>query len=289
MSRIGLSTNSIEEFHYRVPWLLRTIRPGIHRSAQQGSGYELSAFRPFGQGVDPRRFDLRASVRDPLQRIMVRQYKQLGSVDLVVLADISASMDFQGVANKKSTLTAILSASAVSAYRSGDRFSFLAADEKVREDCTIIQSRQLPQAMAISDLLGRTPFSGKHARGLLDAVPFLPRKKSLILLVSDFHLPLEFIRQLLSALARHFVIPMVLRDSKEALHSKKTVLLELSDNESGQRRLLMLRPSLQRKIQELQHKRRKALNGLFAQYALRPLAVYDGFDAQVVTRYFLED
>ena len=92
------------EVHYKVPWRARSYLPGHHASQQQGGGSEFRHHRALIDAPDPRRFDVRASLRDPFGQIQVRIYQQTSSIPVWVIADLSASMGFRGVASKMTTM-----------------------------------------------------------------------------------------------------------------------------------------------------------------------------------------
>ena len=58
------------------------------------------------------------------------------------------------------------------------------------------------------------------------------------------------------------------------------------DLESGERRLLWLRPALRARWVEQLEARAQALDALFHRHRLRPLRLVDGFDADAVTAHF---
>ena len=64
---------------------------------------------------------------------------------------------------------------------------------------------------------------GRSARALHDAHRHLPRQRALVFLVSDFHLPLADVAQVLASLAAHDVVPVVLWQPAEfALSAERT-------------------------------------------------------------------
>lgn len=85
------------EIHYKVSWRATGSYPGHHSSRQKGSGLQFCIHVPLIDAPDPRRFDIRASLRDPFQQVRVRVYLQTSSIPVYVIADLSASMNFKGV------------------------------------------------------------------------------------------------------------------------------------------------------------------------------------------------
>jgi hypothetical protein len=92
----------------------------------------------------------------------------------------------------------------------------------------------------------------------------------------------------LDQLSRAFVVPMVIWDPAETVPPAADGLLALRDAESGRRRTLWLRPRVRRDWEDAVASRRAELAALFATRGMRPLWVPHGFDAEAVSRYFLE-
>src|SRR6186713_2204091 len=83
-----------------VPYVLRwrpsTVTAGAHLSTRVGSGGDFRQYASLLRYPDPRRIDLRLTLRDPAGEIHVRQYSQRSAVNVIVLVDLSGSMSFAG-------------------------------------------------------------------------------------------------------------------------------------------------------------------------------------------------
>ena len=53
-----------QEFHYRLPYRVGGWRPGAHPGTRLGAGQEFVSYMSLYDRPDPRRLDLRASLRD---------------------------------------------------------------------------------------------------------------------------------------------------------------------------------------------------------------------------------
>lgn len=281
MSAVG------QEFYYRIPWMPRSMHPGNHAATANGAGVEVDGFRPFGEGEDPRRFDLRAGLRDPLGRLFVRRYRQPASVQVYVLADLSASMGFVGAGSKQQMLADFVRATALSATRHGDSFAFYGAAESLNATLTSPPTRRSGQVDSLADTLARMTLSGASAHGLQEALTLLPNRKALVFLVSDFYWPEQQLADTLQLCARHAVIPVVLRDSAEHTQPPGFGLAAVADSETGRRRLLFLRPSLNQRLIAAQASFDATLHKRFSTHGMRPLRITDQFEADRVTAYFM--
>jgi uncharacterized protein (DUF58 family) len=278
----------MEEFFYRVSWRASGAHPGGHASRQQGGGFEFAGHGTFLSNPSPRDIDLRASLRDPLGQLYVRNYRQKSSIPLVVLADLSASMGFKGILDKRQLLARLAASAAWSASRQGDPFGFVACDDGVRSDLQVPVRFHKSGVMDLYDRLLHTPFHSSSATGLLNAIEHLPRRKSLILLVSDFHYPIETVRSLLDTLAHHDVVPIVLWDEAEMRNLPQKGLMLFRDPETGKMRRFLMRPKIIESIQQYYSDRQASLSLLFRNAGRRPLFCGPDFSMDELTRYFFE-
>ncbi len=280
---------TVREVHYRMQAPVLGGFPGHHRSRRGDSGFEFRGHAALLDAPDPRRLDLHASLRDPFGDWRVRVYSQRKSVPVVVVADLSASMAFEGAHRKPDVLADLVESLAWSAWRTGDSFGFVGCDSAVREDWLQLPTRARSVGAALAQRLRAWAPQGTSARsaqGLLAAQRYLGRQRALLFLVSDFHLPLPLLQTVLASLAVHEVVPVVLWDAAEFTLAAPRGLAHAVDPESGQRRLVWWRPALRTRWLAAQARRRLDLQACFAARRLRPLFIEAGFDADAVTRHF---
>lgn len=277
----------VREFHYRSPAPALGHFPGHHRSARGESGFELRGHAPLLDAPDPRRLDLHASLRDPFGSWIVRVYSQRRAIPVVLVADLSASMGFEGRQHKLEVLADFSESLAWSAWRTGDAFGFIGCDEQVRADWLLPPARGRGVGTPIAQRLRGRPELQGSARGLLDAHRYLRRQRSLVFLVSDFHLPPAQLESLFASLARHQLTPIVLRDPTEHDLGPGHGLVHAIDPETGERRLVLWRPSLRKAWARARQQQRQQLEALCHRHRLRPLWIEGGFDADALTRHFV--
>jgi hypothetical protein len=277
----------MDEFRYKIAWRARSHLPGAHRSTQQGSGFEFVGHKTLIDGADPRRLDIRASIRDPFEQWQARVFSQRSAIPVVVITDLSASMTFQGKQDKWDNVCDFTRTAAWSATRNGDLFSFIACDDQVREDLFLPATLRKSAVLDLQDRLAQLrPAPRSGAKGLLEAHRWLPQRRSLIFLVSDFHLPLEMTENLLDSLRAHDVIPVVLWDPIERQVPQGRGLLRLQDSETGRHRLIWLRPSVRDRWEQELLEHQQALSRLFALHGRPPLMIESAFNADEITHYF---
>jgi uncharacterized protein (DUF58 family) len=282
-------TDASEIFvEYRVRWKTSSLRPGAFRGLHAGAGDRTRASVPLHENADPRRIDVRATLRDPLGGIWVRELEQNSALKVIVLADVSASMGYVGRYDKRDQLRRIAVALARSAFRSGDAFGFYAASD-VPHDALTMPARVDRGA---GDFIGRklqrfTP-AGDNARGLLQAIARMPHRRALVFLVSDFHWPERDIDEIMRRLAHHAVVPVVLRDPAEADAIHRRGIAVLRDLETGAQRFVWLRRGLIAALHRERDRRDDALRRICRAAGCAPFFVRDRFDPALLSRYFAE-
>ncbi len=282
------------EYHYQVPWLARSPRPGRHRSAQVGSGMIANRSVPLHSGADLRRLDIRARIADPMRQWWVRETLQRDAINVWLLADVSASLSFGNSDVQRLAAFDLLrdfaTATAQSVVRSGDAFGLIAADDRIREDLSIALTRRSGAREIVATTFSRPDIL--HARTGASALPRcaeqMSARKSLVLLVSDFLITPEATDHALDSLGHHHVIPVILPTQDALDNLPRYGWVSFNDLESGHKRSLLLRPALHDKLREAAKQHEDALLKVFAKHGVTPLRPSAPFNADQVTDYFFE-
>ena len=277
---------AVREFHYRIGSPVLGHFPGHHRSTRGDSGFEFRGHASLLDAPDPRRLDLHASLRDPFGNWIVRVHSQRKSIPVVMVADLSASMAFEGAQRKRDVMADFAESLAWSVWRTGDSFGFIGCDSAVREDLLVPQTRSSGRGTVLAQMLRSLPLEGRSADGLLQAYARLPRQRALVFLVSDFHFPEAQLQALLTNFSQHDLVPVVVWDPLEFGPTARRGLAHVVDPESGQRRLVWWRPALREKWQAGHQSRRDTIMRIFRAQRVKPLFVEGAFRAEDVTRHF---
>lgn len=283
-----------DEFHYRLPRRFGGRRPGAHEGSGLGSGQGFAAHRRLLDHPDPRRLDLRASLREPHGDWLVRLQRPRVAVPVYALVDVSASMHFGAGRRKLDVVADFAEALGRSAFRAGDPVGLAAFDATEREDLFIPARHGRGAGFAIAEALRAcgAPESPQAAAAtpaaLARAAERLAGRCGLVFLVSDFHWPLDDLAAVLDRLAPAVIVPMPAWDPAEAEPPAGRALLELADAESGERRTLWLREPLRAAWRDGVAARRAELQSLFDAQGLQAFALGGRFDAEGLTRHFLE-
>lgn len=283
-----MTQHTAREFTYHIGWRSRGRHPGRHASAQQGLGMEFRNHAPLIAHPDPRRIDLRQTLRDPFDQVYVRIFNQKSSIPVQVICDLSGSMGFSGHMRKMALASEITASVAYSAHRVNDPFSFVGFDDSIREDWLLRSSTRLHGGLDIARRLDDYHPAVKGANGLLEIGDYVPRERGLIFLISDFHLPLETLELALTPLVRHHVVPIVLWDAAEYRSLPEFGITSVSDSETGARRTLFLRRDYRERILQQFEKRRTALTHLLMRHNMPPFFVEDGFNPDNLSEYFFQ-
>ncbi|MGZ5007746.1 MAG: DUF58 domain-containing protein [Methylobacter sp.] len=270
-----------ETLHYRLPWQSSSVYPGAHPGQMVGAGQLFKRHEPLIASPDPRRIDLRASVLDPFSDYRVRVYQQQSTVNVYLIADLSASM---GYADKQQTLIRFLLAAANSAFDYGDKFGFIGCAEHIEHSRVLTAGRHLGRVTALAKQLQRVTFTGS-ANSLQNASAFLPAERSLVFLLSDCHFPLAQLRAVLGSLQGHDLIPLVLWNQDEFADLPNWGLISFQDMENHASRTLFMRPALRQKIMAAYRQRQHDLKNCFRAFGTEPLFITEPYSAQTVNRH----
>jgi uncharacterized protein (DUF58 family) len=278
--------NEIKEFSYHIGWRNRGRHPGRHASTQRGMGMEFIGHTTLVAYPDPRRIDLRQTIRDPMEQVYVRLFNQKSATPVFAICDMSGSMNFGAKTRKIRRAADIVESIARSASRNADPFGFVGFDEIVREDWISTASFKSQRAIELMERLKEHHPQMVSGEGIADVWRYLPRERSLVFMVSDFHMPLKQLEEALANLLKHHIVPVVLWDADEYTSLPEFGITAVTDPESGVKRTLFLRKEYRDRIIAAFEARREAIYKLFMQFDMPPFFVEGEFDADALTEYF---
>lgn len=264
---------------------LFATRPGRHRSRGLGTGGPFASLVSLLEYPDPRRIDVRASLADPLETIHVRRYRQTVSARVVVVLDTSGSMAAEGRVERRRLALILAAGLARAVERSSDSFGLLTG--AFDQEPIWPPTRRRGLSTEVLSLLETVPFLGDGLDRLDTAIERLPRSRAVVFLISDFTQPLDWIAERLDRMTLHDVRPVVLRDSALENPEPRVGLVDVQDLERARHRLVLMRPSLARRLQEAAVERRAALDRLFQERDMASIDVVDQIDLDDLVDAFL--
>ena len=281
-------TNNIETFDYHINWRTKGHHPGQHKSNQRGMGIEFAGHSNLIDYPDPRRIDIRQSMRDPLEQIYVRIFNQRSTTPVMVVTDLSSSMNYglkRTKLNLASEIGTVISNSVISR---SDALGFIGFNEHTETKWwSPLSYRPHKTQLLIKRLQNHNSIGSGH-KGIKNIFRIIPRDHTLIFLISDFHMPIKDIEHSLSRLTKHTIVPIILWNRSEYEDLPRFGIISITDPESGLEKTIFLRKTMLKKIKEQFKRRKKELEKIFLKYNSPPFFVNDKFEALEMTKYFNE-
>ena len=277
-----------ETFDYHINWKTRGQHPGQHKSDQRGMGLEFAGHSNLLDYPDPRRIDLRQTIRDPLEQIYVRIFNQRSATPVVIVSDLSASMGFGIEKTKLRFASEISTVIANSVTTRSDAIGFIGFNDQTETGWWApISYRPQRTNLLIEKLRNYQPKDSSH-QGIKRVSQVLPNDHTLVFLISDFHMPINDIEESFSKLTKHTIVPIVMWNKAEYKDLPNFGIMNLNDPESGESTTLFLRKKLKAKIIEKFEQRKVQLQNIFLKYDSPPFFVEDKFDPLEMSQYFNE-
>ena len=172
---------------YRGRGLAQHQRLGLRRSRLRGGGMEFDQIKEHQVGEGVRRINWAATARRGNASLLVNSYYEDKALTVMLLVDLSASMDFGSRRLTKKTLAAELCASlAYSAFLCNDRIGLLGFTSEVSCYLPPLQNRHyqwsIPEAILDHDSTRTSTHFWAAVKGVQDHL----KHRSLVFLLSDF-------------------------------------------------------------------------------------------------------
>ncbi|MCU0710688.1 MAG: DUF58 domain-containing protein [Pirellula sp.] len=223
----------MDDLQWRAKSIVSGFHNGLHRSPKHGFSVEFSEYRPFSVGDDPRTIDWKLYAR--CDRYYVKKFEDETNRRCYLVVDQSRSMSY-GKLNYNKLEYARTVAATLAFYLTlqRDAVGLVTFD---REIADVLPARYRPgQMKRILSMLSRE--GSGESTNLLDPINHLSeivRQRSLIVVVSDFLLPVEpvfpaFSR--LSARGHEIVLIQTLDPSETEWTTDKPAMVK--DMETGQ-------------------------------------------------------
>jgi uncharacterized protein (DUF58 family) len=259
-----------------VGWLAHQWRLGLHQSRQRGAGLEFDQLLEYQQGETVRKINWAATARRGGEIPFVNTYYEEKTLTVMLLVDMSASMDFGSARLTKKHLTAEISASLVFSALSGhDRIGMLGFAAGVVCYHPPRQCRAYQHAIPHSILTGAADATAANFASAVAALERWISRQALVFVLSDFITddPLGLEQALMRLSHAHEVIALVVADPLEISFPSGATRLVARDLETGQVRSYRLTRRHQRQMARGEQCRRRQLHHLFQRLGMPCLTV----------------
>jgi uncharacterized protein (DUF58 family) len=225
----------------RLEW--RVIRrldgqlQGEHRTLFRGTGIDVADLREYQPGDDLRHVDWNVTARTDIAH--VREYLEDREVTAWLLLDCSASMEFGPIERHKHiVLTEVAATVAQLLSRSGNRVGAVLFDSDVRRIVPPGQGRRqvlriLSHLMDDSSVRRNAPRRTTDLSVVLRAALGIARRRSVMVIVSDFISEPGWERSLGRLARRHDVVPIQVSDRRE-FELPAAGMIYVEDAETGE-------------------------------------------------------
>lgn len=204
----------IRRLEIRTRRLIRGGMAGAYRSAFRGAGLEFAEVRDYHEGDDVRWIDWNVTAR--MGRPYVKEMVEERELNIFLAVDSSGSMRFGSTPLRKMDLgVEVCGILALNAVANGDRIALVEFGEQVQ---SFVPPRKAPShaLRVIRDLFFLRPSaSAARFEPVLQFLDRIARKRSVVFLISDFLVPLEFGPALARTCRKHDVIAVRLVDPRE--------------------------------------------------------------------------
>jgi uncharacterized protein (DUF58 family) len=259
-----------------IRWIAQHTRLGQRQSRQRGSGMDFDQIKAYQPGETVRKVNWAATARKGSLTPLVNTYYEERDLSVILLVDLSASMDFGSTRLTKRTLAAEICASLVySALASHDRVGFLGFASDVL--CylpprhTWNYQRAIPQHI----LTSQASTGAVNFWAAVEGVEKWIKHRSLVFLLSDFltDSSAETGQALAQLRRRHDLITLLVNDPLEQHLPSAHARLVTCDLETGHLMSYSFTRKNQRSMEARRRSREAELGQMFGKLGLPHLTV----------------
>jgi uncharacterized protein (DUF58 family) len=205
---------AIRRIEIRSNRVVDSMVAGEYHSAFKGQGLNFAEVREYAVGDDVRQIDWNVTARSGKPHIKL--FNEERELTVVIAADLSGSGDFGSVdQTKREMIAEITAVLGLAAMKNNDRVGAVLFTDQVETHIPVKKGRSHVLRL-IRDVLAVTPKSkGTSLDMALRFISKTQRRSAIVFLISDF-LDSGFEKALGLASVAHDVVPIVIRDPKEA-------------------------------------------------------------------------
>lgn len=221
----------VRKIEIKTKGLSNNIFAGEYHSAFKGRGMAFSEVREYQYGDDVRDIDWNVTAR--LGKPYVKVFEEERELTVMLLVDVSGSLDFGSLnRTKRQLLTEIAATLAFSAIQNNDKIGVIFFSDRIEKFIPPKKGRR-HILFIIRELLGFQPVSNKTDVG--NAVEFMTnaiKKRCTVFLLSDFIDSKDYTNQLTVANRRHDVVALQIYDQR-LVELPDVGIVKMLDAETG--------------------------------------------------------
>jgi uncharacterized protein (DUF58 family) len=231
---------------------------GEYRSAFKGSGMEFEEVRTYAPGDDVRRIDWNVTARSG--EPFVKLFREERELTMLIVLDVSGSVRFgsggrDGRTDKRLQMARAAGGMAYAAIRSNDKVGLLTFTDKPEHVVPPRKSRGHGWQVIRAAFEATGQERGTDLGPALQYATRLLKRRSVVVILSDFLTTVPWYDALGAVVARHRVHGLLVHDPRE-MQLPNMGLVSLRDAETGQirtvdARTLMARASVEQRLMEL--------------------------------------
>lgn len=208
---------------------LNTLFIGEYHSAFKGYGLAFDTVREYQYGDEIRNIDWNVSAR--MNHLYVKEYIEERELSVVIMVDLSASIDFGSRRSKREVLMEMVTLILYLAQMNNDQISVLLFTDTVERFMRPRKGRRF--ILTILDEIEKYTPQGRSTDigGAIDFLRKVLKKRSIVFLISDF-LDDEYLVKMRLLRKKHDIIPVILSDPLES-EMRLMGLTEFVDLETG--------------------------------------------------------
>lgn len=261
---------------YRVGWMAPQQRLGHRSSRMRGEGLEFDQIRESQVGEGIRKVNWAATARCGARSLLVNAYYEEKDITVMLLVDLSASMDFGSTRLTKKALAAEIGASLVySALACHDRVGLIGFTSDVA--CYVPPRQARNYQWTIPETLLHYDSTRTRASFLAAAMGLdhYLKRRALVFLLSDFLSDdVDELRRALEWIhSKHDLVSLVVRDPREAEFPLGHASIVTRDLETGERAFCSFSRWNRRQTSATAQARQTQLEQMFHQLNIRHVTV----------------
>lgn len=252
---------AVRRIEVQADRLANDLFVGGYHSAFKGLGLEFHEVREYVPGDDVRHMDWNITARTG--RAHVKRFVEERELTLLLLVDVSASLDFgTGARTKAQTVAEACALLALTALKNNDKVALVTFSDEVELHLPARKGRRHVLRLVRELLDTERHGQGTNLAGALEYATRCVSRRAILFVLSDFRCG-GYLEALAAAHRRHDVVAVEVGDPAEGEWAG-VGLLELEDAERGSRRVLdTSAPALRQRASRLHQEDREQRRRLF--------------------------